>query len=130
MPMKRRRERKQSRDSRGLLFDFKKHTGLYAYRRDFLLGVCALAAKLKTSAKESTRADCRALDRGVKIKVVEAASPSIGVDTLEDLERVRSMMSEPASVSRARQSSGDGKMSRRLLDFGLELSASRSRSVY
>jgi len=34
----------------------------------------------------------RALERGVKIKVVEAALPSIGVDTAEDLERVRAIV--------------------------------------
>ncbi len=28
----------------------------------------------------------------MKIKVVDAASPSIGVDTLEDLERVRALV--------------------------------------
>jgi CMP-2-keto-3-deoxyoctulosonic acid synthetase len=32
------------------------------------------------------------LERGVKIRVVEAASVSIGVDTLEDLERVRAIV--------------------------------------
>ena len=34
----------------------------------------------------------RALDRGVRIKVVDAASPSIGVDTIDDLERVRALV--------------------------------------
>jgi len=45
---------------------------------------------------ESERAESleqlRPLERGVKIKVVEAASPSIGVDTIEDLERVRAIV--------------------------------------
>jgi 3-deoxy-manno-octulosonate cytidylyltransferase (CMP-KDO synthetase) len=40
----------------------------------------------------------RALDRGVKIKVVEAASPSIGVDTMEDLERVREIVEREMKV--------------------------------
>jgi len=31
----------------------------------------------------------RALEHGVKIKVVEACTASTGVDTVEDLERVR-----------------------------------------
>jgi 3-deoxy-manno-octulosonate cytidylyltransferase (CMP-KDO synthetase) len=31
----------------------------------------------------------RALERGVTIRAIEASSPSIGVDTREDLERVR-----------------------------------------
>ena len=33
------------------------------------------------------------LERGAVIRVVEAASPSIGVDTPEDLERVREIYS-------------------------------------
>jgi 3-deoxy-manno-octulosonate cytidylyltransferase (CMP-KDO synthetase) len=79
-----------SPEGSGLLFDFKKHTGLYAYRRDFLLAF-ARWPQSENERKESLE-QMRALDRGVKIKVVEAASPSIGVDTLADLERVRSMV--------------------------------------
>jgi len=70
--------------------DFKKHTGLYAYRRDFLLQF-ARWPQSENEQKESLE-QLRALDRGVKIIVVEAASPSIGVDTLEDLERVRTIV--------------------------------------
>ena len=36
----------------------------------------------------------RALAHGVKIKVVEACSSSIGVDTVEDLELLRSQISD------------------------------------
>jgi 3-deoxy-manno-octulosonate cytidylyltransferase (CMP-KDO synthetase) len=87
-----------SSDASGLLFDFKKHTGLYAYRRDFLLQF-ARWPQSENEKKESLE-QLRALDRGVKIKVVEAASTSIGVDTMEDLERVRAMMmSEPPAVA-------------------------------
>jgi CMP-2-keto-3-deoxyoctulosonic acid synthetase len=43
----------------------------------------------------------RALERGVKIKVVEAASRSIGVDTIEDLERVRAILERDAVVTGA-----------------------------
>jgi 3-deoxy-manno-octulosonate cytidylyltransferase (CMP-KDO synthetase) len=35
----------------------------------------------------------RALEHGVKIKVVEACTPSTGVDTLADLEKVRAILS-------------------------------------
>ena len=79
-----------SPDALGLLFSFKKHTGLYAYRRDFLLAF-ARWPQSESERKESLE-QLRALDRGVKIKVVEAASPSIGVDTWEDLDRVRSIV--------------------------------------
>jgi 3-deoxy-manno-octulosonate cytidylyltransferase (CMP-KDO synthetase) len=43
----------------------------------------------------------RALDRGVKLKVVEAASISIGVDTMEDLERVRAIIERQETASGA-----------------------------
>ena len=74
-----------------LLNSFRKHTGLYAYRRDFLLKFARWPAS-ESETRESLE-QLRALDHGVKIRVVEAASPSIGVDTPEDLERVRAMMS-------------------------------------
>ena len=84
-----------SLDASGLLFSFHKHTGLYAYRRDFLLEF-ARWPQSKNERNESLE-QLRALDRGVKIKVIEAASPSIGVDTMEDLERVRAMVGTHAS---------------------------------
>jgi len=70
-----------------LLFSFRKHTGLYAYRREFLLEFSAWPPSDSEIAESLEQ--LRALDRGVRIKVVEAASRSIGVDTLADLERVR-----------------------------------------
>jgi 3-deoxy-manno-octulosonate cytidylyltransferase (CMP-KDO synthetase) len=79
-----------------LLFSFRKHTGLYAYRRDFLLEF-ARWPQSENERKESLE-QLRALDRGVKIKVIEAASPSVGVDTMEDLERVRMIVAEHTSL--------------------------------
>lgn len=73
-----------------LLLSFKKHTGLYAYRRDFLLEFTRWPQS-ENEARESLE-QLRALDRGAKIKVVEAASRSIGVDTQEDLDRVRKLL--------------------------------------
>lgn len=86
-----------SSDESGLLFDFRKHTGLYAYRRDFLLEF-ARWPQSESERKESLE-QLRALDRGVKIRVVEAASPSIGVDTMEDLERVRAIVEREMKVT-------------------------------
>src|SRR5262249_31050408 len=74
-----------------LLFSFRKHTGLYAYRREFLLQFASWPQSERE--KDESLEQLRALDRGVKIKVIEAAAPSIGVDTSEDLERVRAIMS-------------------------------------
>jgi 3-deoxy-manno-octulosonate cytidylyltransferase (CMP-KDO synthetase) len=78
------------RQEPALLLSFKKHTGLYAYRRQFLLNFTRWPQS-ENEQKESLE-QLRALDRGVKIKVVQAASVSIGVDTIEDLERVRTII--------------------------------------
>lgn len=71
----------------GLLASFRKHTGLYVYRRDVLLEF----ARWPRSALERAESleQLRALEHGVKIKAVEASTTSIGVDTLSDLERMR-----------------------------------------
>jgi 3-deoxy-manno-octulosonate cytidylyltransferase (CMP-KDO synthetase) len=64
-----------------------KHLGLYAYRRDFLLRLAALPQ----TALEQTESleQLRALEHGYRIRAVETRHDSIGVDTPEDLERVR-----------------------------------------
>jgi 3-deoxy-manno-octulosonate cytidylyltransferase (CMP-KDO synthetase) len=95
-----------SPDESGLLFSFRKHTGLYVYRRDFLLEFAEWPQS--ESEKAHSLEQLRALDRGVRIKVVEAASPSIGVDTAEDLERVRAIMSEPPAARDCREGSSSG----------------------
>ena len=73
-----------------LLTLFRKHTGLYVYRRDVLLEF----TKWPASRLEQIEAleQLRALEHGVKIKVVEACAASTGVDTVADLERVRKLM--------------------------------------
>ena len=69
---------------------FRKHTGLYVYRRDVLLEF----TKWPVSRLEQIEAleQLRALEHGIKIKVVEACAASTGVDTFADLERVREQM--------------------------------------
>jgi 3-deoxy-manno-octulosonate cytidylyltransferase (CMP-KDO synthetase) len=78
-----------------LVARFRKHTGFYAYRRTFLLEYSGWPP----SALERSESleQLRALERGVSIKVIEAHTPSIGVDTAEDLERVRAIMREKSS---------------------------------
>jgi 3-deoxy-manno-octulosonate cytidylyltransferase (CMP-KDO synthetase) len=73
-----------------LLKLFRKHTGLYVYRRDVLLEF----TKWPPSQLEQIEAleQLRALEHGVKIKVVQACAASTGVDTFADLERVRELM--------------------------------------
>jgi 3-deoxy-manno-octulosonate cytidylyltransferase (CMP-KDO synthetase) len=74
-----------------LLAHFRKHTGLYVYRRTFLLEYTAWPQSELERAESLEQ--LRALERGVIIKVIEADSPSIGVDTEHDLERVRKIIS-------------------------------------
>jgi 3-deoxy-manno-octulosonate cytidylyltransferase (CMP-KDO synthetase) len=75
-----------------LLARFRKHTGLYVYRRAFLLEYTEWPQSELERAESLEQ--LRALERGVTIKVIEADSPSIGVDTEQDLERVRKMFGE------------------------------------
>ena len=64
-----------------------KHIGLYVYRKDFLL---KFAQMKPTPLEEAEKLEqLRALENGYKIKVVETRYNSIGVDTMEDLEKVR-----------------------------------------
>lgn len=74
-----------------LLKLFRKHTGLYVYRRDVLLEF----TRWPQTELEQIEAleQLRALEHGVKIKVIEACSTSIGVDTLVDLQRVEAELS-------------------------------------
>ena len=77
-----------------LIFGFRKHTGLYVYRRDVLLAF----AKWPQSRLEQTESleQLRALERGVRIRAIKASTASIGVDTAEDLQRVRAIVSSSA----------------------------------
>jgi len=63
-----------------------KHVGLYVYRREFLLQYARMApSQLELSEKLE---QLRVLENGYRIKVVETAYESIGVDTPGDLEKV------------------------------------------
>jgi 3-deoxy-manno-octulosonate cytidylyltransferase (CMP-KDO synthetase) len=78
---------------------FKKHTGLYVYRREVLLRLSQLPQTDLERVEQLEQ--LRALEHGIGIKAIEAASQSIGVDTPEDLEVVRSIMESETSSSRA-----------------------------
>jgi 3-deoxy-manno-octulosonate cytidylyltransferase (CMP-KDO synthetase) len=67
--------------------NFRKHTGLYVYSREYLLKF----AKLPPTRLEKFESleQIRALENGAVIKVVESVGTSIGVDTAEDFDRVR-----------------------------------------
>jgi 3-deoxy-manno-octulosonate cytidylyltransferase (CMP-KDO synthetase) len=65
----------------------RKHVGLYVYRREFLLEFARLAPTPLERAESLEQ--LRALEHGYRIKVVETSHDSVGVDTPDDLERVR-----------------------------------------
>jgi 3-deoxy-manno-octulosonate cytidylyltransferase (CMP-KDO synthetase) len=75
-----------------LIANFRKHTGLYVYRREFLLEY----TKLPPTQLERIEMleQLRALENGAKIRVVDVSETSIGVDTEDDLERVRILLEE------------------------------------
>ena len=77
-----------------LLGLYAKHTGLYVYRREFLLRYARLAPTPLES--QELLEQLRALEHGGRIRVVRVAHRSIGVDTPEDFERVRALLSAPA----------------------------------
>lgn len=67
-----------------------KHIGLYVYRRDFLLTYPKLSATTLEQLEKLEQ--LRALEHGFRIKVATTRLTSQGVDTPEDLERVRSLL--------------------------------------
>jgi 3-deoxy-manno-octulosonate cytidylyltransferase (CMP-KDO synthetase) len=66
-----------------------RHVGLYVYRRELLLQLAALAPTPLERAESLEQ--LRALEHGIRVLAVETTHDSIGVDTPEDLERVRRM---------------------------------------
>jgi 3-deoxy-manno-octulosonate cytidylyltransferase (CMP-KDO synthetase) len=68
-----------------------RHVGLYVYRRDCLMQLAGLPAS-ELERSESLE-QLRALEHGIRILAVETQHDSIGVDTPDDLERVRRLMS-------------------------------------
>ena len=83
------------RDPRGGWPPLYRHIGLYAYRRSALLVVAALDPTPLERAESLEQ--LRALEHGIRIKTVETAYDSFGVDTPEDLDQVRRLLAAPAS---------------------------------
>ena len=67
-----------------------RHVGVYAYRRTALLVLASLEPTPLERAESLEQ--LRALEHGIRIKAVETSYDSIGVDTPEDLERVRRLL--------------------------------------
>jgi 3-deoxy-manno-octulosonate cytidylyltransferase (CMP-KDO synthetase) len=73
-----------------------RHVGLYVYRRECLLRLAGLPpTELELS---EALEQLRALEHGIRIKVVDTKYDSIGVDTEEDLARARALVSMSASA--------------------------------
>jgi 3-deoxy-manno-octulosonate cytidylyltransferase (CMP-KDO synthetase) len=67
-----------------------RHMGLYVYRRGFLLTLAGLPSTPLERAEGLEQ--LRALEHGYRIRTVETTVDTIGVDTPEDLERVRRLL--------------------------------------
>jgi 3-deoxy-manno-octulosonate cytidylyltransferase (CMP-KDO synthetase) len=66
------------------------HVGLYVYRRATLLRLAALPPTALERAEALEQ--LRALEHGIRIKAIETTHETIGVDTPEDLARVRALL--------------------------------------
>jgi 3-deoxy-manno-octulosonate cytidylyltransferase (CMP-KDO synthetase) len=66
-----------------------RHIGLYVYRRECLLRLAALPSTAMERAEALEQ--LRALEHGIRIKTIETTHDSIGVDTPDDLARVRQL---------------------------------------
>ena len=80
--------------SRAPLPGASKHLGLYVYRRDFLL---RLAELVPTPLEQAERLEqLRVLEHGYRIKTLETTHDPIGVDTPDELDRVRRIVTGAA----------------------------------
>jgi 3-deoxy-manno-octulosonate cytidylyltransferase (CMP-KDO synthetase) len=70
--------------------DFYKHLGIYGYRRKALLNFVKLTPSLLEQAEQLEQ--LRALENGMKIRVIVSESNSIGVDTPEDATEVEQLI--------------------------------------
>jgi 3-deoxy-manno-octulosonate cytidylyltransferase (CMP-KDO synthetase) len=75
-----------------LSFPIFKHIGLYGYTRDFLLHFASL--KPTPLEKIEHLEQLRALEHGYKIKVGITEKDSLGVDHLDDLQQVRTLVKQ------------------------------------
>ena len=72
---------------------YRKHLGIYGYRREFLFRVAALPPSPLEEAERLEQ--LRVLENGHRIRVVDVAHDSVGVDTAEDLKAVEGRICGP-----------------------------------
>lgn len=72
--------------------NYYKHVGIYGYKRDFVIEY----AKMEPTPLELSESleQLRALENGYRIKVMETPYKILGVDTQEELEKVREYIKE------------------------------------
>jgi 3-deoxy-manno-octulosonate cytidylyltransferase (CMP-KDO synthetase) len=82
-------DRDASRD-KSLPIRYIQHIGVYAFRRDGLKAFCTLPPSILERTEKLEQ--LRAVERGWKIHVATATTPSVGIDTAEDLRVAREML--------------------------------------
>ncbi len=75
---------------------FWRHLGLYAYRRTTLLDLAGLTPTPLEQAEGLEQ--LRALEHGIRISTEETTADSFGVDTPDDLDRVRQLLEAAAEA--------------------------------
>ncbi|MCK4264224.1 MAG: 3-deoxy-manno-octulosonate cytidylyltransferase, partial [Candidatus Aminicenantes bacterium] len=71
---------------------FWQHIGIYGYQRDFLLEFSQLSAsRLETTEKLE---QLRVLENGYKIKIIETSSPTLSVNTPQDIIRIEKFLKQ------------------------------------
>lgn len=73
-------------------FQYYKHIGIYAYRKEFLLHY----AQMPQTPLEKTESleQLRAIENGYRIKILETEDIPVGIDTEEDLIKVQSILDQ------------------------------------
>lgn len=74
------------------------HIGLYAYRRGFLRKFAAMSPT--PLEKTESLEQLRVLEHGYRIRMIRVEEASVGVDTPEDLDRVRALIASLTDRSR------------------------------
>jgi 3-deoxy-manno-octulosonate cytidylyltransferase (CMP-KDO synthetase) len=70
----------------------RRHIGVYAYRRDFLMKFTVLGPGSLEMVERLEQ--LRALEHGHKIRVLPSVAPSLEVDTADDLARARAFLTQ------------------------------------
>ncbi len=82
----------KAKKNRILLKNYYKHIGIYVYRREFLK--IFVNTEPTFLEKMEDLEQLRIIENGYKIKVVETAFDSLGIDTERDFEKFRKMIEE------------------------------------